>query len=267
MGVQRLRMSIAGLLCASLLAAAGAAAASSPHPPAPRAKLTQFLCRPALDPAARVTSVTAVMRSLPGTQKLAMSFTLLQRTRGAAAFSAVSGPGLGVWLSPSNPTLGSRAGDVWVVKHPVADLDAPAAYRFEVAFRWTGAHGRVLETTTRYTRSCRQPELRPDLVVDSITVRPNSTRPQLDDYLVVIGNTGATAAGAFMVELSDAGTVKDKSVVRLGAHDSTTVRFVGPACNAAARPTVTIDPQGQVDVSSRARATATVRCPAARSAT
>jgi hypothetical protein len=249
--------------------AASVAAAATPTAQPPRAVLHDFVCQKALDPAARAFSVTAVMRPLTGTQKLAVNFFLLQKTAATAGYVTVPGTGLGVWISPTNPvTLGQRPGDIWNVPHPVADLDAPAAYRFRVEFRWIGLHGKVLGTATRYSRVCFEPELRPDLTVDSVSVQPDASHPKLDDdYLATIGNTGATGASNVVVQLSDSGIVHDRTIDHVGPHATKTVTFVGPVCSPADQPTVTVDPNDQVDVSSRTDATMTVTCPAPQTAT
>ncbi len=90
------------------------------------------------------------MRPLTGTQQLAIEFQLYEKPAGATSWTLVSVPGdsshLNVWLTPTLPTLGQRPGDVWNVPFPVANLAAPATYRFKVTFRWTGANGHVLGT-------------------------------------------------------------------------------------------------------------------------
>lgn len=250
---------VLGVLLA--LPALGGVAAAASGPP-PRARLGDFACRPALDPPGRMMSVTSVMRPVPGTVRMAVNFRLLERTpTSGLGYQTVTGPGLGVWITKD---FGQQPGDVWRVIHPVSDLAAPAAYRFVVAFRWTGAAGRVLANATRISHACRQPDLRPDLVIDGIAVRPTPGPGTPEDtYAVRVRNAGLTAAGPFLVALSDSGTIVDGSVPRLPAHASRLVRLVGPVCSAADPPTVTVDPNEQIDVSSRARAVATVVCPAA----
>lgn len=230
----------------------------------PRAVLTGQVCQTALDPAARAVSVTAVMRPVTGTQKLAVEFQLLERTSVTAPWTAVTGSGLGVWVSPTDPaTLGQQAGDVWYVKKPVADLAAPAAYRFGVSFRWLGSNGAVLQTVIRESRICRQPELRPDLAVQSISVAPDPSSSTSAIYTALIQNLGQTAAGAFTVQLSQAGNpVAQRIVAHLAPHASVSVRLVGPACDAASPPSVTVDPRDLLDVSSRDQATLSAQCTA-----
>ena len=70
-------------------------------------------------------SVTAVMRPVPGTTKLAMRFELLSRRHRSGGAVSITAHGLGNWITPDDRTLGQRPGDVWIVDHPVVDLDAP----------------------------------------------------------------------------------------------------------------------------------------------
>lgn len=237
---------------------------------APRAELIDPICQTALDPPARVVSVTAVMRPLSGTQKLAIEFQLYERAGGASAWTLVSVPGaashLNVWLSPSIATLGRRPGDVWEVPFPVAQLSAPAAYRFRVSFRWTGSRGRVLGLVTRVSAACRQTELRPDLTVSSVAVAQQPLHPRVDAFTAVIDNAGVDAAALpFGVELSYTHNhvlvTRQQTLARLAGHGSRTITFTGPLCDAGTPVTVTADPLGQIDVYTRSQASLTVACP------
>jgi hypothetical protein len=260
------RIWLTGLALMAATALPGAVAAQARVPaatdPPPRALVKGLVCVKALDPAARAVDVTAAMRPLTGTLRMAVQFVLLSKPAGASAFAPVAGAGLGSWVSPSDPTLGQRPGDVWIIKHPVADLDAPAAYRFEVSFRWTGAKDRVLGTAVRFSRACVQPEFRPDLVVQAVSATVDPSHPALDDFAVTLANTGATGAGPFTLELSDGTVVKDKTVDRLGPHAVKTFQFVAPGCSSSAPPRVVADPLDQIDVSSRVGASFAVACPA-----
>ena len=220
--------------------------------------LSHVVCQRAVDPPARAVSVIASMRPGPGTVRMAVDFHLLERAPGTRTYQRLAGAGLNTWIEKD---FGSQPGDVWRVVHPVADLPAPAVYRFDVAFRWSGPGGRVLARTTRVSRKCRQPELRPDLVVDSIRVSADPQHPGSNVYYAQIGNTGATGAGPFLVRLSDAGTVRDVTVQHLGARSEKTVAIAGPGCSPSDPPTITVDPSDEVDVSSRSRSMMTVACP------
>jgi hypothetical protein len=238
----------------------GSAAASSP-----RAQLTDFVCQRALDPATRAISITAVMRPLPGTRKLSVRFALLTRSQASPVATLVRAGDLGTWISPTDRSLGQQPGDVWNVNKPVVDLTAPATYRFRVTFRWTGAGGRLLGSVVRYSQRCTQTELRPDLAVRSIAVGPIAARPNRDVYIAQIANLGASAAGPFEVLFApgDGSPAKTRTVANLGAHRAVRVTFVGPLCSAGGAPTITADPNNQVDDSDRSNNVLTATCPAA----
>ena len=256
------RLCITGsvLIAACVWVTVAAAAAAAP----PRAQLTDYVCQRALDPPTRAVSITAVMRPLPGTMKLSVRFSLLTRTKASPAATQVRAGDLGTWISPTDRSLGQAPGDVWKVDKPVVDLTAPATYRFRVTFRWTGAGGRVLGSTVRYSPRCTQPELRPDLAVRSIAVNPIAARPNRDAYVAQIANLGATAAGPFEVLFAprDGSPAKTLTVVHLGPHRTVRAAFVGPLCSAGGAPTITADPSDHVDDFDRSNNVLTTTCPA-----
>jgi hypothetical protein len=258
------RVALASLL--ALVAGSAAGAAAMAPVPAPNARLTSFVCQKARDPAERAVSITAVMRPVPGTMKMAMRFELLKRARRRSRPVALTGTDLGTWLTPTkDPTLGSRPGDRWVVNHPVTDLAGPAFYRFSVAFRWTDASSHVIGRAVRTSPLCFQPERRADIQVVAINVTPVAGSSGSDAYVAHIRNTGKTATGPFQVELSDgvpANTVY-KSVAQVLPHHQRGVYFRAPACSAAAPVTITADPTQQVDVSSRSHSSMTTTCASA----
>jgi hypothetical protein len=250
---------------AVLVAGSGAPAAATP--PA-RAALAQFACEHALDPANRSVSVQAVMRPLAGTTKLAVKFELLEKVTGSAPQTVVRAGDLGVWISPTNPTLGRLPGDVWRLEKAVLNLDPPATYQFRVTFRWTGARGRGLGTTVRLSRTCRVRELRPDLLVRSVTVSPITGHPAKELYTAVIANRGATGAGPFEVLFApgDSSPPNTDTVSFLGAGQTRLLSFVGSPCDPAAPPTVTVDAASQIDDLDRTNNAMTVTCPSAGTA-
>ncbi len=153
---------IVAVLGAGALASAATVAGAS----TPRAKLRGFVCQRALEPPRRVATITAVMRPLSGTQKMQLRFELLDHPKGSVGtYGEVPGGDLGKWVSPQDPSLGQRPGDVWILNHPVFNLAAPVYYRFRVTFRWLGQHGKLLGTAVRWSAVCYEPELRPDLYV------------------------------------------------------------------------------------------------------
>jgi hypothetical protein len=133
-------------LMAGFATAVPARAASGAVPP--RAALGQFVCETATDPLSRVVSVTSTMRPMAGTQSMRLRFVLLERTPGHV-FRPVKGGDLGRWHQAPSET--------WVVTKPVANLSAPAVYRFRVSFLWLARGGTVLGAQTLLGPTCRQP--------------------------------------------------------------------------------------------------------------
>jgi hypothetical protein len=251
-------------MCAAACGVALAAAAISASASTPVAKLRGFSCHRSVNPVGRAIAVSAVMRPLTGTRRMALRFELYSRAKANPAWTVVSGGDLGAWVTPRNPTLGQRPGDVWIVNKPVNEVGAPAAYRFRVTFRWTGSKGRRLGTAVRTSATCNQPELRPDLLVQSIDVQPISGHPHLNLYVATIANHGATAARRFRVLFSTAsGGSASRAIKLLAAHAKTTVSFRGPACNTTAPSTITVDPDGVVDDFNRTNNTRTAVCSSA----
>jgi CARDB len=239
----------------------GSAAATTKAPP--RYDLTSFACQRALDPPNRSVSVNAVMRTVTGTRKLSLKFDLLEKVAGATR--SLTGAGdLGIWLSPRDPTLGRRTGDVWELNKAVSNLDAPAVYRFRVTFRWLGAHDRVLATAVAQSGSCAQRELRPDLLVRSVSVTVIPHKPHKQRYTVAVADRGASGAGPFQVLFTpgDGSAPQTKTVSRVDAHSSLRLSFTGPLCDPGSPPTVVADATDQVDDYDRNNNAMTVTCPA-----
>lgn len=257
-------LALCALVVAGVASAAVTTGAPAPAQPA-RAQLTQFDCHRALDPDNRSISVTAVMRPLTPTKHMALKFDLLMTAPLTGATTTVHFGDLGTWKTPKNPSLGQLPGDVWNLQKSVVQLAAPATYRFRVAFRWTGAAGQVIGTTVKYSPRCRQVELRPVLVVSSITVSAISGEPNRNLYTAVIANEGNSGAGPFEVMFAPAGgsTPKTRTVHFLRAHSTTTLSFGGPLCTSSTDPTITADSTDEVNVVSRANTALTATCPAA----
>ncbi len=254
---------LAPLLALIAAAIAPAAVSASTKVVAPRAALAGFACLRAPDPGNRSVSVQAVMRPVPGTRALSLRFDLLERTQGTTR--SLTGAGdLGIWLSPKDPTLGRRPGDVWELTKAVSNLEAPAGYRFRVTFRWLGAHDKVLATAVRQSGRCVQRELRPDLLVKSVAVTPIPSKPHKELYTAVIANDGASGAGPFQVLFTpgDGSAPQSDTVARVDAHAARRLTFVGPVCNPGSPPTVVADATTQVDDSNRDNNAMTVACPA-----
>jgi CARDB len=248
----------AGLIAAVVGWASPASGASAP--PA-RDQLRSFVCQKAIDPPSRAVSIQSVMRPVTNTAKMQMRFDLMRRTKRGAPFKNVRGQSLGSWLTPSDPTLGQRPGDVWIVNHPVVDLPAPATYRFRVSFRWLGSRGQQLSSAVQTSSTCYQPELRADLLVRSLTVTPLASGQSA--YVALIGNRGLTAAGPVEVDLAGVGSATEaRTLGSVGPKSSARQRFVGPSCAVGTSLTVTVDPSHTIDEYNFANNALTMACPA-----
>jgi hypothetical protein len=204
------------------------------------------------------------MRPVAHTRTLSVRFSLLARAPGATQPVSVGDTGdLGRWLTPADPTLGRRPDDVWKLAKSVSDVDAPAAYRFRVDFRWLGRGGTVLATDSRKTPLCHERELRPDLLVRRVIVTPSAGHPRRARYVAVVANRGATASGPFSVSFAPGTGAGDtvRSVPSLRPGVQARVSFTGPACRAASPPTVVADAADRVDDFDRSNNALTVACP------
>jgi hypothetical protein len=249
------------LALAAAVALGAAATASGAIAPG-GAYLRSFACHRSLDPAQRVVSVTAVMPTIAGTERLKMRFELVGRGANGALAPVRAGD-LGRWISPTPITLGRQPGDVWILRHPVTGVPVPAAYHFRVTFRWIDASGGTLTELVRSSASCWQPDLRPDLVVDSINVQSIAGDTSHDRYIASIGDAGLSPATAVQVLFAPSSGAPTQTVTipRLRAHGSRLVSFIGPVCTSATAPTITVDPAARVDDLNRANNSLTATCP------
>ncbi len=255
----------AGVAVACALAVGSGPALGQTSPTAANDQLRSFVCQKALDPPARAVSVQAVMRPLTGTSKMQIEFDLMRQTKPHGRFITVHGKGLGSWISPTDPTLGQQAGDVWILNHPVVNLAAPATYKFKVTFKWIGAHGDTLGTATQASPTCYQPELRADLLVRSLSVTPIKTGPSAGQwaYVAVVANRGLSGAGPVQVEFSGGTSAAASATVAwVGAKSSVRQRFVSAPCTAGGTLTVTVDPNQSIDEYDYANNALTMACPA-----
>ena len=142
----------------------------------------------------------------------------------------------------------------------------PAAYRFHVAFRWSDDAGAVVREASVTTAVCRQPDLRPDLRVDSVQILP-AARSGLVRYVVLLGNEGRSRGRARVVAATFPGDATPglhlRSVRRLVPGETAVVTFVGPGCVAGDQPAAFVaDPSNAVDEVDEANNALAASCPA-----
>jgi hypothetical protein len=217
---------IAILIIALPLALAPAAHASEP------ASAALLDC----DRDGRAAEFQARMDSVAGAERMQMRFTLKVQ-RGRRAYRRVSAPGFGVWTT-ADPGV-TR----YVYTRRVEDLLGPARYRVHVRFRWQDAAGRTIERDAARSRSCRQPDPRPNLTVDSLAIEPTDDPGRLR-YVVLVRNEARADAEAFEVAVNG---VEPVLVEGLDGREERTVELVGPACEPGWKVTATADPLDELE--------------------
>jgi hypothetical protein len=187
-------------------------------------------------PRDRAAEFEARMGKVDTTAKLKMRFTLQARKTGKKAYRRVAAPGFSGWTTADPGT--SR----YVFTRRVEGLIGPARYRAMVRFKWLDADGKTILSARRYSKSCRQPDHRPNLKVKALT------REGQHRYVALVANTGRTETGAFELQVAIAGTLLDPvSVDSLAAHTQRLVTVRGPRCAAGTALTATADPLDLVD--------------------
>jgi len=220
---------------------------ATPAPPAVAAQAPPAMDRPALSaaldsctpsvlPAERVAVFIGSMPALDTSERMSMRFDLERLRPGERLWRRVVGaPTFGLW----ERSLPNRAG--FVFRKRVDGLQVPAGYRVLVRFRWESADGEIVQRTHRRTAVCQQPDLRPDLVPETVTAILDAAGLVL--YSVQVRNAGRSTAGPFTVRVGSAST----EIAQLVEGRRTTVLVLAPACAAGSRLLVRVDADGRVE--------------------
>jgi len=244
---------------AALTATVAGGLAAAPVSSKPRtASVSVAVCHPSDDVSQRYASFSGQMHTIPGAQRMAMRFTLLERLgHGLAGFKPVPLSDLKPWRSSKT---GARA---FIYTQRVTALRDDGAYRMRVQFRWYGANKKVLRTTTLRSRSCRQPAPLPNLTITSITSTP-AMAPGQRIYSVTVGNSGRGDARNLPVVLKvDGSAVGSSRIDLLPGEESSVVQIQGPACVFTVRAVA--DPDRVVPETSDSDNALTVPCAQAAS--
>ncbi len=181
-------------------------------------------CHPAAALDQRYASFSGQMRAYPGTTRMMMRFTLLERLGGVTGFEPVALQDLRPWRR-SKP--GART---FIYTQRVTALRDGGAYRMRVQFRWYGAHGTLLRDRFARSRVCHQPAPLPNLSISAISAAPGATKDERL-YSITVTNSGGGEARAVDVALKVDGTVVGGTRVDLlPADESTVVQLNGPEC-------------------------------------
>jgi hypothetical protein len=235
-------------ITAALAAAAFAAAASAAPQPA-SVKLVK--CSVEQHEAA----FYGRMRQLPGTARMAMRFTLLEKTGGDSS-GRVRVPALRRWhySRPGVSAFGYRQG--------FRSLPENASHRVRVDFRWYRTDGSLIERARRRSGRCRQFVGLPNLV----TLLTGVTATKVDGvvrYDALVTNTGKAAASAVPVRLTVDGNVVDTITLdSLAPGEQRSLGVRGPKCRRLVR--LEADPEKSIAESSDADNASELTCAALR---
>ena len=187
-------------------------------------------------PRERAAEFEARMAAVDGATRMKMRFTLQVRKPGKRAFKRVAAPGFNTWTTADPGT--SR----YVFTRRVESLIGPASYRAMVRFQWVTARGAKVASGRAYSRACRQPDHRPNLIVRALSVEGAR------NYLALVANTGRSAGGPFELELQLPDRVLGPVTVEsLQPRRQRLVRIRGPRCKPGTSITATVDPLDLVD--------------------
>jgi CARDB len=231
------RIAVSLIALAALAAPASAVAAAGD---APRLRAVVSSCQTSLDAAARAAAFTASMPADGSTIRMAIRFDLQQRTIDGGVWQRVAAPSFGRW-ERSRPGVAG-----FVYTKDVHGLTAPGEYRAIVRFRWFADDGTV-RTLRKVTRSCRQPDARPNLVAGRLQVVPLAT-PGLVVYQLAVRNAGRTPAGPFAVALDlDGAEAGRAAVAGLAPRAVTTVQILAASCAGGHAVDLRLDADGAID--------------------
>jgi hypothetical protein len=203
----------------------------------------------------RYATFAAEMTAMHKGEQMWVRFTLLERLSTDSALHPVAAPGLNVWQK-STPGIG-----LFRYSQEVAGLPAPGDFRTLVNFRWYSARHRVVRRAHRLTPLCTMPDERPHLRVGAITPTPGS-QPQTTHYEVTVRNDGLGPAQNVGVLLTiDGAAQPQQTIAELDPATTRTLAFEGPQCGPAGSLSVTLDPAGSVDQTTRTDDMKMVGCP------
>ena len=191
----------------------------------------------------------ARMRSVPGSVRMKLKFTLLERA-GGIEWEKVDSPELDQWRKSE---VGVRR---FGYHQEVKGLTEGLAYRVAVRYRWYDGAGAVIKRARRRSRPCRQYTALPNLKVQTLggrslasvwrydlRVRNKGNAAATDvpvqlvvdgvvRYQAVVSNTGKAAATGVPVRLTVDGDVVDTvTFASLAPGEQRSVAIRGPQCD------------------------------------
>ncbi len=237
------------LLAGSHAGTTGAQAAAKP----PKLGATLETCTTSPLPVQRIASFVGSMPARPHAIRMRMRFDLERRQPGELRWHRLRAKGYGVWERSARGVAG------FVFTKRVTGLPVPASYRALVRFAWIAAGGTTVKTARARTPTCRQPDLRPNLVAGALTAVLDPQQPGLAVYTLVVRNAGRSPANPFSVRVG-AGSAE---VGGLEPGEQRAVEVAGIACLPLVAIVVRVDADRRVDESEEQGNRARRQCPLA----
>jgi hypothetical protein len=245
------RIAVIPLLAALAVALPGAAVAA----PSSAVSTGVDECVPVTPTAPGSAKFRIRMDAVAGTARVAVRFDLLLRAPGSSSYQAVDGATSG-WVR-SDPKLPV---DIFVWRQAFTPLREPGDYRARVRFRWYDASGKTIDSATRRTPACSQPDARPNLVLTSLDAEP------ADDgrwrYLLGVRNTGRSDSPPFDISFSVGGEVRPLvTATGVPAGRSVMLSFAGDRCRPGDAVRLEADPADRIAEVDEADNVLSTTCP------
>lgn len=234
----------------ALLPAAAMADAPGDAPPPLSAALGS--CKHSGVAQQRVTEFVGSMPARAGASRMRMRFDLQRKRPNTRRWRRVPrAVGFGRW----ERSLPSRAG--FIFHKRVVGLRVPARYRALISFAWERGDGTVLQRAQRRSAACRQPDLRPDLRLDSALGGVLAAQPGMALYSIAVRNAGRSASDPFSLRIGNGRS----EAASLGAGERRWLLVLAPACPAGSLVTARVDEEDRVDESHEDANSARLPCP------
>jgi hypothetical protein len=199
-------------------------------------------------PKERTAEFEARMDQISGAVRMKLRYSLEARKPGRL-WRRVAAPELGGWRTADAETTR------FISERRVTQLVGPSSYRALVRFRWFDEDGHVVARAKARSRSCWQPDHRPNLKLRELSFEGEGS------YIVLVANTGRSPTGAFELAITGlAPFVNDE----LLPGQERLIEAAGPACEPGAVVTATVDPLDLIDERNELDNAVSRRCPSAR---
>jgi hypothetical protein len=197
-------------------------------------------------PNERKASFEARMEQIPGAERMKLRFWLEGRKPGRA-WRRVPAPELAGWRTANPETTR------FISERNVNKLTGPSYYRALVRFRWLDDDGRVVARAKARSRSCWQPDHRPNLKLRELSFEGEGS------YVVLVANTGRSPTGPFEVAITGLAPFVIEEELQPG--EERLIEAVGPDCEPGTLVTAIADPLDLIDERNELDNAVSRRCP------